>query len=57
MNKETCVLCGCVVDVDVSIHIDFRNFYVEGCGQLCENCYEKTYGGEHEDPDNYPAKH
>lgn len=57
MNKETCVLCGCVVDIDVSTSTDHRHFYVEGGGQLCEKCYEKTYGGEHDDPDNYPAKH
>lgn len=57
MNKETCILCGCVVDLEIRIPIEFRDFYVEGVGQLCEKCYEKTYGGENDDPDNYPPEY
>lgn len=57
MNKETCILCGRVVDIDVSTSTDLRHFYVEGAGQLCEKCYEKTYGGENNDPDNYPPEY
>jgi hypothetical protein len=45
-NKETCVLCRCIVDVDVSTPIDFRDFYVEGAGQMCQPCFEKTYKDE-----------
>jgi hypothetical protein len=24
-------------------HIDFRDYYVEGCGQLCRDCYNSVY--------------
>ncbi len=48
MNKkkieyEKCVSCGCETNILKSLHIDYRNFYVEGCGQLCEKCWNKIY--------------
>lgn len=39
MAKENCVSCGVETAYEVSTHIDFRNNYVEGVGQLCRNCY------------------
>lgn len=39
---ETCVMCNVDTNVPKSMHIDFRNNYVEGAGQLCFNCYTKT---------------
>ena len=41
-EKEKCVLCGVEVDVNISTPIDLRNYYVEGCGQLCKECYESV---------------
>lgn len=41
---EVCVLCGKETNVPVDQHISQRNFYVEGCGQLCRKCYTRTYG-------------
>lgn len=35
---EVCVLCGKKTDTLKSQHIDLRNYYVEGGGQLCYNC-------------------
>ena len=43
MEKEICVLCGRVTDVDVSTPIDQRLHYVEGAGQLCPECDAKIY--------------
>lgn len=43
IKMETCVLCNTETNVPVHQHIDFRNFYIEGAGQLCEYCYYKTY--------------
>lgn len=40
---ETCVLCGKLTDVLINTHIDYRYGYVEGSGQACRNCYNKTY--------------
>ncbi len=42
--NEKCVLCNVETDVDIRTHIHFRNYYVEGCGHLCKECFEKTYG-------------
>lgn len=55
--NEICVLCKCLTDYKRNTPIQFRNYYVEGSGQLCPQCYEKMYGGENDDPDNYPAEY
>jgi hypothetical protein len=39
---ETCVLCGAKTDVKITTHIDYRYGYVEGSGQCCKECYDKT---------------
>lgn len=38
---ELCVLCGAETPYKFYEHIDMRYGYVEGCGQLCEKCYDK----------------
>lgn len=40
---ETCVMCGKLTDVLINTHIDYRYGYVEGCGQCCRDCYNRTY--------------
>jgi len=35
---ETCVLCGTKTNVLKSTHIDIRNGYYEGVGQVCDKC-------------------
>lgn len=40
---EKCVLCRRTTDVLKSANIHDRSFYVEGVGQLCKHCWEKTY--------------
>lgn len=37
--KDPCVLCGIETAYDETTHIDMRNSYVEGVGQLCSSCY------------------
>ena len=44
--KETCVLCGVETPYTVDQHIDTRYGYVEGCGQLCKECYDKPNSEE-----------
>ena len=39
---ETCIICGAKTDVLISTHIDYRYGYVEGAGQCCKECYDKT---------------
>jgi hypothetical protein len=38
---EVCVMCGDTIPYLKSTHIDLRNGYIEGAGQLCKECYEK----------------
>ena len=42
VNYEKCVLCRKVVSIDKSTHIDLRDNYIEGIGQLCRDCYYKV---------------
>lgn len=34
-ETEICVLCGADTGVDANKHIDFREGYIEGAGQVC----------------------
>lgn len=40
---ERCVLCKSTTNVLKSTHIDFRECYEIGCGQLCIGCYQKIH--------------
>ena len=40
---ENCVFCGKETPYTINIHIDYREYYVEGAGQLCKECYDKIY--------------
>lgn len=44
-NKEyeICVNCGKITDVRCSTHIDLRDNYIVGAGQLCRACYSELY--------------
>ena len=42
-EKEKCVSCEKETEVDVSTHIDHRDYYVEGAGQLCKDCWLEIY--------------
>ena len=44
MPNEICILCGKETNVDINTHIDYRYGYVEGAGQCCKECYERTTG-------------
>jgi len=41
MAKDTCVMCGVETPYEFNTHIDLRNGYIEGLGQLCVKCYER----------------
>lgn len=42
MAKDKCIICGEETAYDESTHIDMRYNYVEGAGQLCTKCVNKT---------------
>lgn len=39
-----CVLCGNETNMLKNTNVEDRDYYVEGCGQLCQACYFKVYG-------------
>ena len=45
---ESCVIPGCrkILNIKKNTPIDLRRFYVEGVGQLCEDCYNRIYNIE-----------
>jgi len=44
VKLDKCVLCNADTPYTEHTHIDYRNFYVEGAGELCVECYDKVYG-------------
>lgn len=44
---EKCVLCGSDTQYRFHDHVDMRNGYVEGCGQMCSKCYTKGTDRRH----------
>jgi hypothetical protein len=49
MPNEICIICGKQTTIDVNTHIDLRYGYVEGAGQCCKQCYDKTYGSPNDE--------
>ena len=43
---EYCIVCWTKTDTQKATPIPFRNFYVEGVGQLCAECYLGLTEGE-----------
>lgn len=41
---DLCVCCGKDTGIPKETHLDFREFYVEGAGQLCRECGESLAG-------------
>ncbi len=40
---ESCVTCGSLTDQLRDKDVEYRNFYIEGSGQLCYTCYLQFY--------------
>ena len=43
MKNELCVNCNKETPYSIDTHIDERQHYVEGGGQLCSKCWNKIY--------------
>ena len=43
MEKELCVRCGKETAYGINTPIEMRRWYVEGAGQLCEECWNKLW--------------
>ena len=42
-KKEVCVSCGCETPYVFETPIQERIGYVEGSGQLCDDCFKEIY--------------
>lgn len=42
-EKDRCVLCWGETEYSKNTPVEDRQFYIEGAGQLCEECYRKYY--------------
>lgn len=47
-DKEYCIICKKETPYYRQKHIDCRQFYIYGAGQLCQQCYENIYQNEKE---------
>ena len=43
-EKECCSMCGEETEYNFDDNIEYRNYYVEGAGQLCPKCFNDMYG-------------
>lgn len=39
-GMERCIICGKQTEISASTHIELRECYIAGCGQLCLACYK-----------------
>lgn len=44
--KELCIRCGKETEYDVHTPVNIRRFYIDGSGQLCEECWRELYEKE-----------
>lgn len=42
-GHDKCVCCGTETEYTSNTNINLREFYIEGSGQLCEDCYYDIY--------------
>lgn len=42
-DYEKCVCCGRCTNIPKYMHVSKRSYYVEGIGQLCNECFKKIY--------------
>jgi len=40
---DKCVFCNVDTNISRNTHIDDRQYYIEGAGQLCKECYIKVF--------------
>ena len=45
---EKCIRCGQSTSYSINTPISSRQFYIDGSGQLCEECWNALYGSAKE---------
>ncbi|HBI60993.1 MAG TPA: hypothetical protein DDY31_07255 [Lachnospiraceae bacterium] len=46
-GKEYCILCGRLTEAAKEQPLSEREYYIEGAGQLCRECYRELYVPRH----------
>ncbi|RKI40102.1 hypothetical protein D7V86_18510 [bacterium D16-51] len=46
-GKEHCILCGRLTEILKNGPVAGREYYIEGAGQLCRECYREMYAPPH----------
>ena len=41
IKSEKCILCGKNTGIPFNDPIDDRKYFIDGCGQLCEDCFDR----------------
>ena len=41
IKSEKCILCGKDTGIPFNDPIDDRKYFIDGCGQLCEDCFDR----------------
>ena len=44
--NDICVRCGKETEYDINTPLEVRRWYVEGAGQMCEDCWYKLWPTE-----------
>ena len=44
--KELCIRCGKETEYDINTPVKVRRYFIEGAGQLCEDCFQDLYAYE-----------
>lgn len=57
MDYDNCIMCSKPTQYRKNTHVDLRNYYVEGCGQLCKECFDKVYVPESKNSGNNSKIH
>lgn len=42
-QKEPCVSCGLNTHINKNTNVDHRMYYIDGAGQLCQECYTNIF--------------
>jgi recombinational DNA repair protein (RecF pathway) len=41
--RENCIRCGRPTPYDINTPVHLRRYYIDGSGQLCEQCFSQIY--------------
>lgn len=44
---EPCIICGKITHISKTLPVEYRSYYIKGCGQLCYDCHNRIYPEAH----------